>query len=775
MSRVEPRREVEGSEMESLNGLSNAKMMASSARNDVMQQVRLECMHLLDEAIGLVVRDDADVAYDVLKKACELADAERKAARAAEAEAARMKKEQDVAAARAEAARVKAELEAARKRQEEVAALAKAKAKEEAENKKAAMAAARAEAAAVAKAEKEAKEAAARELEWQAMVRAAEKSKAEKEARDAIAKQRAQAAAEARANEDAQAAARAKAAEEAAEAKAAATAQAKVEKNAARAAAKAEAEAARAAEEAAAAIAKEQAQREAEERAKAKADAQAQAKAAKAAEVARVEEERQRKQAEKSEEAERRKAEAQAAKAEAERMKAEAAAIAKQMAEAEIAAAMQKAMEQADAASEQQQQVSQTQHIETNASAAAFAAQARLERSQSRFPGLRRRSEDDVRKPTVAEKSRRRSERGQKPYSSAVSTQVMPEAPPASVANPDSSAASASGVLSSSAMNQATAWLSHWRDGNRRSAEMGVVVNVSTGCLYCDEDGDTLLSIGGDGSGTTVSLFSAARGEVLQSFRGHTDKVCCVALQGNRIASGGRDKAIRLWSRESGTCEQVLEGCEDPVYALAMRGDLLVSGEGNSKAGKLRYWSLQRGETVSSSAEHAGPIWSVALGINVAVSASYDSSAKVWQLDGPDRLKSIATLSHPNWVFSASVDGQRAATCCWDGFVRLWSLSNFACMHSLSPPLLGSGFSSLKPVYSAQLAGGVLVSGSEEHVRVWSLTSDPPECVATLVHGSKVQGLAFSFKGGFVASAGTGDIKKLYIWRPAQEPTKPMK
>ena len=108
----------------------------------------------------------------------------------------------------------------------------------------------------------------------------------------------------------------------------------------------------------------------------------------------------------------------------------------------------------------------------------------------------------------------------------------------------------------------------------------------------------------------------------------------------------------------AGACEKILEGCSEPVYALAMVGDLLVSGEGNSKAGRVRFWSLQRAETVLSSAEHGGPIWSVALGLEVAVSASYDGSAKVWPLGASERLKSVATLSHPNWVFSASVDGE---------------------------------------------------------------------------------------------------------------------
>ena len=45
-------------------------------------------------------------------------------------------------------------------------------------------------------------------------------------------------------------------------------------------------------------------------------------------------------------------------------------------------------------------------------------------------------------------------------------------------------------------------------------------------------------------------------------------------------------------------------------------------------------------------------------------------SAKVWQLgDTEAATKSKVTLSHPNWVFSVSVEGDLAATGCGDRVV----------------------------------------------------------------------------------------------------------
>lgn len=50
--------------------------------------------------------------------------------------------------------------------------------------------------------------------------------------------------------------------------------------------------------------------------------------------------------------------------------------------------------------------------------------------------------------------------------------------------------------------------------------------------------------------------------------KGHTGAIICSQMARKRLATGSRDKTIRLWNLETRTCEQVLVGHENEVSAL---------------------------------------------------------------------------------------------------------------------------------------------------------------------------------------------------------------
>ena len=323
----------------------------------------------------------------------------------------------------------------------------------------------------------------------------------------------------------------------------------------------------------------------------------------------------------------------------------------------------------------------------------------------------------------------------------------------------------------------AAAWLQPWRATGGSAArewEVDAVLKSHADCLAVDPlDGGTLVCIGGDGDVKTVSLFSAVRGgETVQSFVGHTDMVTSVACHGDLIASAsGKDRTIRLWSRASASCMAVLEGCGELIYGLSLSESRLLSGEGTPASSKVRartrLWdvpatlaSVSDGSppvVLAEFAEAAGPIWSVALGADCAVSASHDVNARVWPLDG--RTAMLGALQHPAWVFSVSVSGRICATGCGDRMARLWSLANYACLRTIDHGG-GSVFG-----FSVRLLGGVLVSGAETEAKVWAVGGEQEaEYVATLTHGGK--GIAVS-PSGYVASA---SAKRLACWRGSTKP-----
>ena len=238
-----------------------------------------------------------------------------------------------------------------------------------------------------------------------------------------------------------------------------------------------------------------------------------------------------------------------------------------------------------------------------------------------------------------------------------------------------------------------------------------------------------------------------------------------------------------MWSRASGACLHALPGSGDSIFSLAMRGAWLLSGEGSSHQGalaKVRLWVLASdaaGELSGASvktifAEHGGPIWSVSLGNELGVSASDDSTARVWPLHGVS-ARSLACLRHPAWVCSVSLaaDDAWCATGCGDSRIRLWTLKAaagavYTCAREISHC---HGSSGTYPMRVRWLLGGALVSSGLDHtVRVWSLEDDgDAACVASMSHGDNLRGLAVSQSLGFVASAGGGGkAKSVVVWHP---------
>ena len=307
-------------------------------------------------------------------------------------------------------------------------------------------------------------------------------------------------------------------------------------------------------------------------------------------------------------------------------------------------------------------------------------------------------------------------------------------------------------------------WLHKWRRAGAQSAPLDASSSVAG--FVADNlavEGDTIVVA----DGQHVSVYSASSEEVVQTLSGHTDQVCSVAIQGDRIASGSRDHAIRLWSASTGACTAVLVGCEELVCGLALDGDHLVSGEGRGAA-KVRMWSVGEAQQTALFDEHTGPVWSVAIGASVVVSASQDTRALIWPRTATSPVAtgptaSIGSLSHPNWVFSISVDDDMVATGCRDGCVRLWSLATLRITRTLST-LSSLPSPTPSPIYSVRLVRGVLVTGAEDKtIKFWSLAGDG-ECICTLHHTGAVRGLALSPTGSFAASAGG---KKVALWRPS--------
>ncbi len=183
---------------------------------------------------------------------------------------------------------------------------------------------------------------------------------------------------------------------------------------------------------------------------------------------------------------------------------------------------------------------------------------------------------------------------------------------------------------------------------------------------------------------STVSLFNAKTGDLMQAFSGHSGSCSTGSFtsDGKLLVSGGEDGHVFLWSPKTGQAKHHYKRHHNaPITALAVgksksTSSLITTGdlEGimkvmNVDSGKI-VWTL-RGHTDSIESLDYSPDSSAYSGNKFLASASSDGTAKVWDLNsGSTRItvthdeSVIAVRFHPVQpiLFSASVDRSIKAT-----------------------------------------------------------------------------------------------------------------
>jgi len=103
---------------------------------------------------------------------------------------------------------------------------------------------------------------------------------------------------------------------------------------------------------------------------------------------------------------------------------------------------------------------------------------------------------------------------------------------------------------------------------------------------------------------------------------------------GTKIASGCRDKMVKLWDVTSGECLQTLRGHSDTVISVSFSPDGTKVASGSSDD-TVKLWDVTSGECLQTLKGHFSDVESVSFspdGTKVA-SASWDDTVKLWDVD----------------------------------------------------------------------------------------------------------------------------------------------
>jgi eukaryotic-like serine/threonine-protein kinase len=313
--------------------------------------------------------------------------------------------------------------------------------------------------------------------------------------------------------------------------------------------------------------------------------------------------------------------------------------------------------------------------------------------------------------------------------------------------------------------------------------------------------------------GNDVWIYDLASGRQLHHLKGHEDPVIPVAWSpdGATIASGGRDRTIRLWDPNTGAMTAVLRGHGSWILDLAFSPDSrwLVAGAGNwagtpTNGPEVKLWDYRQrrevraydgvkgrrttgvafspdGRTIAAGGSvGATRLWDVETGhtlrdfegvsqmpaTNVAFRpdgrmlaiGSDDGTAALWDIGTGTLLRVLR--GHAGLVTGVgfSPDGRRLVTGSWDSTVRFWEPET-----GRETALLRGHHGAVETLQFNRGGTRLLSSGQDGVVKVWdvSLPSDTP-----VLEGHR--GWAFSAvfqPGGTIAATGGWGI--IHFWDPA--------
>ncbi|KAJ5335724.1 uncharacterized protein N7506_005660 [Penicillium brevicompactum] len=260
----------------------------------------------------------------------------------------------------------------------------------------------------------------------------------------------------------------------------------------------------------------------------------------------------------------------------------------------------------------------------------------------------------------------------------------------------------------------------------------------------------------------TLRLWDSATGALTQTLKGHSEAVRSVAFSpdGRLLASGSWDKTVRLWDPATGALTQTLEGHSDAVNSVAFSPDgrLLAS---SSRDKTVRLWDPATGALTQTLEGHSNAAGSVAFSPDsrLLASGSWDKTVRLWDPATGALAQTLEGHSEVVGSVAFSPDGRLLASGSGDKTVRLWDPATGVLTQTLE------GHSDAVDSVAFSPDSRLLASGSRDNtVRLW----DPATGALTQTlegHSDAVNSVAFSPDSRLLAS-GSRD-KTVRLWDPA--------
>ena len=264
----------------------------------------------------------------------------------------------------------------------------------------------------------------------------------------------------------------------------------------------------------------------------------------------------------------------------------------------------------------------------------------------------------------------------------------------------------------------------------------------------------------------------------IKTMRGHTDSVFAVAFSpdGQRLASGGYDRIIRIWQFDLGNKEEQatiltkLSGHEGTVMDISFSKDskLLISGGKDKTA---RVWDASEGRILATLTPENGNIRSVAWqGFEHNLYLGGDNGWSIWSQSNNKLIRRLWNGGATIGTIAFDPAGHFLAAAGDDGKVRIWD------NESHNPQVLDSGLvgESINGLAISSINSGsqwLAAAGEGKTIHLWqheSIGNSWKKVIFAdgdaLKHDGAIWGLCFDPNGKWLYSSNTSDNKRIKRW-----------